>query len=75
VQRVKTIKDLRIEQGWSQQDLAVKLGVTVGTVSNWERGKFEPTASKFKAIALVFGVPMESIALVDESLGMGKAAA
>ena len=72
---LKTIKDLRTEQGWSQQDLAVKIGVTVGTVSNWERGKFEPTASKFKAIALVFGVPMESIALVEENSGMGKAAA
>ena len=72
----RTIKDLRTDRGWSQNDLAVKLGVTPTTVSNWERGKFEPTASKFKAIALVFGVPMESIELVDEQAGeMGKAAA
>lgn len=63
---MKTIKELRQAEGWSQQDLAVRLGVTVGTVSNWERGVFEPTASKFKALALAFGVAMEAIDLGSE---------
>ncbi len=73
---MSTIRDLRTERGWSQQDLAVKLGVSASTVYNWERGRFEPTASKFKAIALAFGVPMESIDLVVEQVDdMGKAAA
>ncbi len=72
----KTVRELRLERGWSQNDLAVRLGVTPTTVSNWERGRFEPTASKFKAIALAFGVPMESIDLVTEEIDdMGKAAA
>lgn len=72
----KTVRELRLERGWSQNDLAVRLGVTPTTVSNWERGRFEPTASKFKAIALAFGVPMESIGLVTEEIDdTGKAAA
>ncbi len=72
----KTIRQLRLDRSWSQNDLAVKLGVTPTTVSNWERGRFEPTASKFKALALAFGVPMESIDLVVEQVDeMGKAAA
>ncbi len=70
-----TIRELRTKQGWSQQDLAVKIGVSVATVYNWERGKYEPTVSKFKALALVFGVPMESIDLIDESEDAKKAAA
>jgi transcriptional regulator with XRE-family HTH domain len=70
-----TIRELRTERGWSQQDLAVKLGVTSSTVYNWERGKFEPTASKFKALALAFSVPMEAIDLIEEDPGSKKAAA
>lgn len=70
----KTIRELRNERGWSQNELAVKIGVTPATVYNWERGKFEPTASKFRAVALAFGVSMDDIALV-EAADMGKAAA
>lgn len=69
----KTIRQLRDEHGWTQQDLAVKLGVSLATVYNWERGKYEPRASQFRALGLVFGVPMESIDLVNEE--EGKAAA
>lgn len=70
-----TIRELRTEQGWSQQDLATKIGVSVATVYNWERGKYEPTVSKFKAMALAFGVPMESVDLIEESEGDTKKAA
>ena len=68
----KTIRELRAERGWSQNELAVKLGVTPVTVYNWERGKYEPTASTFKAIALAFGVPMESVELVSMGDEQGK---
>ncbi len=69
---MKTIRELREGRGWTQLELAVKLGVTPATVYNWERGKYEPTASKLRAIAQTFGVSMDDIALVDEP---GKAAA
>jgi transcriptional regulator with XRE-family HTH domain len=69
----KTIRQLREERNWTQQDLAVKLGVSLATVYNWERGKYEPRASQFRALGLAFGVPMESIDLVTED--EGKAAA
>lgn len=62
----KTIRRLREDRGWTQQDLAGKLEVSLATVYNWERGKYEPRASQFRALGLVFGVPMESIDLVNE---------
>lgn len=34
----RLIAELRDARGWSQQDLAGKLGVGVSTVSRWERG-------------------------------------
>jgi transcriptional regulator with XRE-family HTH domain len=69
---MKTIRELREARGWTQLDLAFKLEVTPTTVYNWERGRYEPSASKLRAIAQVFGVSMDDIALVEEA---GKAAA
>lgn len=61
---MKTIRQLREERGWTQFDLAVKVGVTTATVYNWERGKYEPRASQFRSLAEAFGVPMEGIQLI-----------
>ena len=69
---MKTIRELREGRGWTQLELANKLGVTPATVYNWERGRYEPSASKLRAIARAFGVSMDDIALVE---GQGKAAA
>ena len=39
--------------------------MTPATVYNWERGKYEPTASKLRQIARVFEVSMDDIALTE----------
>ncbi len=72
---MRTIRELREERGWTQLELANKLGVTPATVYNWERGKYEPRASQFRAIALAFGVSMDDIALVEASEAAGGKAA
>lgn len=36
------IKKIRINLGLSQEDLAIKLGVSIRTVQNWEAGKVIP---------------------------------
>ena len=58
---MKTIRELREERGWSQFELAVKAGVTPGTVGNWERGKSEPKLSQVRVLAELFGVSMDVI--------------
>jgi DNA-binding transcriptional regulator YiaG len=37
------LKELRQEQELSQSELAEELGVSAGTISNWERGKGSPS--------------------------------
>ena len=49
---MKTIRELREERHWTQLQLANMLKVTPVTVYNWERGKYEPSASMFRQIAL-----------------------
>lgn len=72
----RTIRELREAQGWTQLELANKLGVTPATVYTWERGKFDPRASQLRKLALAFGVRMDDLALAgDEESDRGKAAA
>jgi DNA-binding transcriptional regulator YiaG len=37
------IKETRRKLGWTAEELAYKLGVSVGTVSRWETGKCKPS--------------------------------
>lgn len=57
-----SIRDLRKQHDLTQQELAVKVGVAVASVSNWESGRNEPSARQLRALALTFGVPMDEIA-------------
>lgn len=70
----KTIRELREARGWSQFELAVKVGVTPQTVLNWEHGRREPRAGQFKALGIIFGVPLEDIDLVEAPEGKEAAA-
>jgi transcriptional regulator with XRE-family HTH domain len=63
----RTIKDLRREAGWSQRDLAVRIGVSKMSISHWETARNEPSARQVRALAEVFAVPMENIAFEREA--------
>ncbi len=58
---MKTIRELREAAGMTQLELATQIGVTPSTVYNWERGRNEPKATQLRALARVFGVPMDVI--------------
>lgn len=53
------IKQLRLSRGWSQQELADKLGVTNVAVSQWERGVKQPKMEMREALCDLFNVNME----------------
>lgn len=73
---MKTIKELRTEQGLTQLEVAYKIGVTPLSVSNWERGVSAPTVAKLRALAELFGVSSDDIALVEREGALeGKRAA
>ena len=47
---------LRKKQGWSQEELAEKLGVSRQSVSKWESASASPDISKLVEIANIFEV-------------------
>ena len=56
---VENLKALRTEQKLSQEKLARAVGVTQQCVSEWERGRVEPTLTYLWRLADVFGVSMD----------------
>lgn len=62
-----TFKSLRISNGYTQADLASKLGVTIPTVSVWERGLSSPSARYIPQLAELFNVPKKEIFLLTNT--------
>lgn len=52
---------LRKRKGWTQTDLANKLGTTWGVISHWELGKRQPRMEMVGKIAELFGVGADII--------------
>lgn len=53
------LKELRKERKISQAALAKAIGVTQQCVSEWERGRIEPTLSYLWKLADLFGVSID----------------
>lgn len=57
------LRTLRAERGWSQAELAERLGVSRQSVNAIETGKYDPSLPLAFGIADVFKMPIESIFL------------
>ncbi len=55
------IKLLRAEQGITQEDLAIDIGVNRSTISEIERGTFNPSLKLAFAIANYFGKTVDEV--------------
>ena len=58
------VKELRKKAGIQQKELAISIGVSRPTVSEWESGKKDPSGERLKKLAEFFGV--------DELMILGK---
>ncbi len=54
----KRITNSRKAKGWTQSELAQRLGVKKKTIIDWESEKSEPRASRLANLAGVLGVPL-----------------
>ena len=52
---------LRKRSGWSQEELAEKLGVSRQAVSKWENGSSDPSTTNLIALASLFDITPEEM--------------
>lgn len=55
------VKDLRIRAGMQQKELALLVGVSRPTVSEWESGKKNPSGERLRKLTEIFGVDAGTI--------------
>lgn len=70
------IKKKRMAAGYTQADLAKKLGYTAQFVTNWERGVSSPPANTLRKIVTILEIPEEEILelLCQESIDFWRKA-
>jgi putative transcriptional regulator len=56
-----SLTDRRTERGWSQAELAERLGVSRQTVISIEKGRFDPSLPLAFRLAREFGVAIEDL--------------
>ena len=61
----ENLKELRLEKGVGQVELAEKIGVSKGIISLWENGKREPTLSSLVALAKFFEISIDTLVGID----------
>lgn len=55
------IRTLRKKKGYSQEQMARKLNVTQGAVSQWETGNTAPNSNQLGLIADLFGISVDEL--------------
>lgn len=55
------IRNLRKRHYLTQADFAKKIGVTQGTVSQWEHGIISPNSNQLRAISEAFGISIDTL--------------
>lgn len=53
------LKELRLQHGFSQEELAEIIGIKQNSYSDWENGKCKPNYEKLEKIADFFGVSLD----------------
>lgn len=61
------LRVLRAEAGWSQQELAARLGVSRQTINAVETDKYDPSLPLALRLSKIFGVTVDAIFLDDWS--------
>lgn len=64
-----TLKSARVNKGLTQVKAAELIGITVDTLSNYERGKSFPDVPIIKRIEEVYGVPYNDLIFLPTNNG------
>lgn len=59
---------LRKQHGYSQEELAAKLGLSRQAVSKWERAEASPDTDNLIMLSRVYGVSLDELLKTDEPI-------
>lgn len=62
-----SLKAIRVNANMTQREAAEKLGISRGTLANWEKGKQFPDAKHIAKIEKVYGVNYDRISFLPKN--------
>lgn len=68
----KRLRELRIQKGLTQRELAERAGLHITTVANYEINRREPKANQLKALAEALGAGIDRIFTPDQAPHDGR---
>ena len=68
VEIAQRLAELRRDKGYSQEELAEKIGLSRQAVSKWERAESSPDTGNLIALAKLYGVTLDDLLRFDEDL-------
>lgn len=66
------IKQLRLEAGWTQEELAQQLFVSWTVVSKWESGRGYPSIDSLKELSVLFNISLDDLLSNKELLNFAQ---
>ncbi len=63
------LRELRIENGYTQKQIAEMLGCHQSMVTRWEKNECEPTESVIRKTALLFDVSSDYLVGLEDDAG------
>ncbi|MEG0376021.1 MAG: helix-turn-helix transcriptional regulator, partial [Raoultibacter sp.] len=68
VEIAQRLAELRRDKGYSQEELAEKLGLSRQAVSKWERAESSPDTGNLVALAKLYGVTLDELLRFDDEI-------
>ncbi len=68
------LKDLRMEKGLTQEELAKQINFSLSVVNKWENGKKNPSVDAIKVLAKFFNVSTDYLLGLEEWEALCKSA-
>lgn len=65
-QIVNRVKELRVERGWSQEQLSARAGVSRQSINSIERNRYVPSLELALRLAQIFDSTVEAIFQLEE---------
>ena len=67
---MNNVRTLRMRKGLQQKELAIEIGVSQATVSDWEHGRKNPSGERLRKLVAFFGV--DSLVILGEKQVPGE---
>ena len=68
VEIAQRLAEMRRAKGYSQEELAEKLGLSRQAVSKWERAESSPDTGNIIALAKLYGVTIDELLRIDDDV-------